>query len=83
MKEKLLNWLNLVLMVDIFLVLASFLWFAAAVVGRSMGVPLGLDLWYQLWVPFFQPAIGILMAGALLSGIMSWVNRRFFSKPSA
>lgn len=77
MKEKLLNWLNLALMADLFLVLLSFFWFAIAVIGRSMDVPLGLDLWYKLWQPVFNPAIGILMLGAIASGVISWVNKRF------
>jgi hypothetical protein len=63
-------------MLDVFLVLLSFLWLAIAVIGRSAGVPLGLDLWYRLWEPVFTPAIGILMAGALLSGVSSWLSKR-------
>jgi hypothetical protein len=76
MKEKLLDWLNLALMVNLFLVLFSFFWFALALAGRATGVPLGLDLWYKLWEPVFTPAIGILMAGAILSGLTSWVMKR-------
>lgn len=76
MKDKLLNLLNIVLVADVFLVLISFAWFAVAVIGRSTGVPLGLDLWYKLWQPLFTPAIGILMAGAILSGIISWISRK-------
>ncbi|MBO0348606.1 hypothetical protein J0895_05710 [Phormidium pseudopriestleyi FRX01] len=76
MKEKLLNWLNLFLVADVFFVFLSFGWFAIAVVGRSTGVNLGLDVWHQLWQPVFNPAIGILMAGALLSGLTSWISKR-------
>ncbi len=76
MKEKFLQWLNLALMIDLFLVLISFFWLAIALVGRSANVPLGLDLWYKLWEPVFTPAIGIFMAGALLSGAIGWVNKR-------
>jgi hypothetical protein len=82
MKEKLWNWFNLALVANIFLVLFSFFWLAVAVVGRSVGVPLGLDLWYRLWEPVFTPAIGILMAGALLSGLISWLRKRFDSSRS-
>ncbi|MFM7449500.1 MAG: hypothetical protein ACKO24_12995 [Leptolyngbyaceae cyanobacterium] len=82
MKQKLLNGLNTLLMVDLFLVLASFFWFAAAVVGRSAGIPLGLDVWYSLWEPIFTPAIGILMAGAIFSGLASWVLKRFVKESS-
>jgi hypothetical protein len=76
MKEKLLNWLNLALMANMFLVLLSFFWFAIALIGRTTGVPLGWDLWYRLWQPVFTPAIGILMAGAILSGVASWITKR-------
>lgn len=80
MKEKILEWLNVALVVNFFFVIFSFLWLAVAVTGRSFGVNLGLDIWYSLWQPVFNPAIGILMAGALLSGLVSWVNKRFSSK---
>ncbi len=76
MKDKFKNLLNTFLVADVFLVLLGFGWFAVAVIGRSTGIPLGLDLWYKLWEPLFTPAIGILMAGALLSGIISWVSRK-------
>ncbi|BAB74086.1 hypothetical protein ACN23B_11995 [Anabaena sp. FACHB-709] len=79
MKEKLLNWLNLILVADVFLVLLGFIWFAIAVMGEAIGVNLGLDLWHKLWQPVFNPAIGILMGGAILSGLISWVSRKFLS----
>jgi hypothetical protein len=82
MKNKLLQWLNLALMADLFLVLISFLWFAIALVGRSAGIALGLDVWYKLWEPVFTPAIGIFMAGAILSGVVGWVNKRLDSRES-
>ncbi|MCS6814679.1 MAG: hypothetical protein NZ772_14085 [Cyanobacteria bacterium] len=77
MGERLLNWLNTALMIDVALVLASFAWLAIAVIGQAAHVSLGLDLWYQLWQPLFQPAIGILMAGAIASGLISWIHKRF------
>ncbi|MGA7936668.1 MAG: hypothetical protein WCA35_24145 [Kovacikia sp.] len=82
MKDKLLQWLNLALMADLFLVLVSFFWLAIALLGRSAGISLGLDLWYKLWDPVFTPAIGIFMAGAILSGIVSWVSKRLDSRQS-
>jgi hypothetical protein len=79
MKDKLLNWLNTVLVVDVFLVLFGFVWLAIAAIGDSVGLNLGLDLWHQLWQPVFNPAIGILIGGAILSGIISWVSKKFLS----
>ena len=80
MKDNLLKWINLALVADLFLVLFSFFWLAIAVIGRSAGVPLGLDLWYKLWDPVFTPALGILMAGALISGAISWVSQKLNPK---
>lgn len=80
MKQRLLDWLNFILVADVFLVLLSFAWLAIAVTGHSFGVALGLDLWYKLWEPVFTPAIGILMGGALLSGIISQINKRLLKR---
>ncbi|MBD2775507.1 hypothetical protein [Iningainema tapete] len=77
MKDKFLHWLNLVLVADVFVVILSFVWLAVAVIGHTAGVPLGLDLWYKLWQPVFTPAIGILMAGAIISGVIGWISRKF------
>ena len=71
------RWINTFLMANFFFVLASCLWFMAAVVGRSLQIPLGLDLWYTLWQPLFQPAIGLLMAGALAIGVGGWLGRQW------
>ncbi|MDJ0704837.1 MAG: hypothetical protein QNJ46_16255 [Leptolyngbyaceae cyanobacterium MO_188.B28] len=79
MKDKILNGLNLFLMVDLFLVLSSFVWFAVAVAGRAAHLNLGFDLWYSLWQPLFLPAISILMAGAIVSGVASWISKKFSS----
>ncbi|NEO08825.1 hypothetical protein [Moorena sp. SIO3I8] len=79
MKEQLLRWLNQILMLDVFLVLLSFFWFAIALVGRSVGIPLGLELWYSLWEPVFTPAIGVLMAGAIVSGLINQIYKRLTS----
>ncbi|MBE9031262.1 hypothetical protein IQ266_16125 [filamentous cyanobacterium LEGE 11480] len=77
MPDKLFQWLNSLLMWNLFFVLACFAWFVVALIGRSADIPLGLDLWYKLWVPVMQPAIGILMAGALIIGASSWISRKF------
>jgi len=76
MKDKFLRWLNFVLVADVFLVLFSFGWLVIAVIGHEASVPLGLNLWYKLWQPVFTPSIGILMVGAITSGIISWISRK-------
>ncbi|WPF88800.1 hypothetical protein WEU38_00565 [Cyanobacterium aponinum AL20118] len=76
MKEKLLLWLDRFLIADVFLVIIGFFWFAIALMGRSFGISLGWDIWYQLWQPVFNPAIGILFTGALLSWLIKKVGEK-------
>lgn len=76
MKETILKWVNVALMIDLFFVLLSFFWFATALLGRAMDIPLGFDLWYRLWDPIFMPAIGLLMAGSLTVGAVSWISNK-------
>ena len=76
MKDNILRWLNLALVADFFLVLFGFLWLLIGVAGRSVGVPLGLEVWHQLWQPVFSPAIGILMGGTIVSGLSGWIAKR-------
>jgi hypothetical protein len=76
MKEQFLTWLNRLLVADVFLVLIGFFWFAIAVIGHSTGIRLGWELWLKLWIPLFNPAIGILILGAILS----WFVNKFSQK---
>jgi len=80
LKDRFFNVLNTLLMFNLFFVLFCFFWFAIALVGRSADVDLGFDLWYGLWEPVIMPSIGILMAGALISGVSSWVSSKFLKK---
>ncbi|MEB3271186.1 MAG: hypothetical protein VKJ44_06020 [Synechococcus sp.] len=68
--------LDRLLVVDVFLVLAGALWFGAAVLLHARGVEAPLQLFQRLWEPLFTPAIGLLMAAALLSGALGWWRRR-------
>ncbi|MGB3615596.1 MAG: hypothetical protein WBA10_17510 [Elainellaceae cyanobacterium] len=82
MKDTLLGWLNRALVANLFFVLFSFFWLVTAVIGHSFNLSLGLNLWYRLWEPVFTPAIGILMGGAILSGIWGWLSQRL-GQPNA
>ena len=77
MREKLLIWLDRLLVADVFLVIIGFLWFAIAVIGRSMGISLGWEIWYKLWQPVFNPAIGILFLGVFSSWLVKKINQKF------
>jgi hypothetical protein len=74
------KWINLALVADFFLVLFAFFWLAIAVAGHALKLPLGLDLWYKLWTPVFTPAIGILMAGTIISGVAGKISQSLNSR---
>lgn len=74
--QRLKGVMDLVLVVNVFLVLAGAVWFAVAVGLHSQKLEGPLLLFQRLWEPLFTPAIGLLMVGALLSGALGWWQRR-------
>jgi len=74
--RRLRELLDLLLVVDVFVVIGGAGWFGVAVVGQSQGIEAPLHLFQQLWEPLFTPAIGLLMAAALISGVLGWWQRR-------
>jgi hypothetical protein len=68
--------LDLLLVVDVFVVIAGALWFAVAVICHSQTIEAPLELFQRLWEPLFTPAIGLLMTAALISGVLGWWRRR-------
>lgn len=68
--------LDTLLVIDVFVVLGGAAWFALAVVLQSQQLEAPLRLFQQLWEPLFTPAIGLLMAAALVSGALGWWRRR-------
>ncbi|WP_204103648.1 MULTISPECIES: hypothetical protein [Spirulina sp. CCY15215] len=80
MSEKIINWLERILIIDVFVVLLGFLWFAIAILGRSLGISLGWEIWYKLWYPVFNPAIGILFLGVFLTWLIKKIGQGFQSE---
>jgi NhaP-type Na+/H+ or K+/H+ antiporter len=74
--ERLKRGLDALLVADVFVVIGGALWFALAVALHSQGIEAPLRLLQGLWEPLFTPAIGLLMAAALLSGALGWWQRR-------
>jgi hypothetical protein len=67
---------DIVLVADVFLVLAGAAFFAVAVGLHGLQLDAPLELFQRLWEPLFTPAIGLLMAAALISGGLGWWQRR-------
>lgn len=69
------------LIADFFLVLGSLGWLGAGLaVKAASGSSALLDGWLPLWQWVWQPAIGVLMAGALVSGGMGWLKEQAAGK---
>jgi hypothetical protein len=73
---KLQAGLDRLLVLDVFLVLAGAFWFGLGVVLHLRGSERALAAFQRLWFPLFQPALGVLMLAALLSGGLGWWRRR-------
>jgi hypothetical protein len=74
--ERLKGWLDGLLVANVFVVIGGALWFAVAIGLHSRKIEAPLRLFQRLWEPLFTPAIGLLMAAALLSGLLGWWRRR-------
>ncbi|MCT0224636.1 hypothetical protein [Synechococcus sp. CS-1328] len=74
--QRLKGALDTVLVIDVFVVLAGAGWFALAVALHSQEIEAPLQVFQRLWEPLFTPAIGLLMAAALISGALGWWQRR-------
>ena len=70
--QRIKGWIDTLLVIDVFVVIAGALWFGVAVLCHSRGVEAPLDLFQRLWEPLFTPAIGLLMGSAILSGVLGW-----------
>ena len=69
-------WLDRLLMLNVLLVFAGAGFFGVAVGAQTQGQAKPMDWFQQLWQPLFTPAISLLIMAALISGILSWWQRR-------
>jgi hypothetical protein len=74
--QRLKGAIDTLLVIDVFVVIAGAVWFALAVGLQSQHLEAPLKLFQALWEPLFTPAIGLLMAAALLSGAMDWWQKQ-------
>ncbi|KAK9822857.1 hypothetical protein WJX81_005185 [Elliptochloris bilobata] len=67
--------LDKLLIADFFAVLAILAWLGVGVAAKvTLDSSALLDAWFPLWPLVFQPAIGVLMLGALVSGAVGWAR---------
>ncbi|NJK34138.1 MAG: hypothetical protein HC919_03835 [Oscillatoriales cyanobacterium SM2_2_1] len=80
--ESIKKVLNTLLVGDVFAVLFFFAWLAIALLGEQWHTPLGWRLWQRLWTPVIQPALGLMMAGIILSALGQWIAKRMKTSDS-
>jgi hypothetical protein len=71
--QRLKGWIDTLLVIDVFVVIAGAIWFGLAVLCHSRHIEAPLNLFQTLWEPLFTPAIGLLMGAAILSGVLGWI----------
>jgi uncharacterized iron-regulated membrane protein len=76
LSRQIKTWLDRLLVANVFLVILGALWFVAAVAFEARQLHAPLALFQRLWEPLFTPAIGLLMAAALVSGLLGWWQRQ-------
>lgn len=65
-----------ILVADFFFILFILAWLVAGLVERSVLETTSLiDSWLPLWTSVFQPALGVFMAGAIVSAISGYLNK--------
>ncbi len=69
-------WLERLWMADLLVVVGALGWLAVAAAGEATGHRWGWQLWLRLWPLLIQPALGLLMAGAIASGVWSWWQQK-------
>ena len=70
------RWLDRLLMLNVLVVILGAGFFGVAVASQTQGRNAPMDLFETLLQPLFTPAISLLIMAALVSGILSWWQRR-------
>ena len=79
-KNKLKELIDKLLMVNLFGVVFSAIFFVFAVIMQINGVVIYLDYFQKVWNPLIVPLITILIISSLIYGISSWWTRKWLSQ---
>ena len=68
------------LLVNLFTVIFFAIFFILAIVMKLNGVLIFINFIQRIWNPLIVPLITILIVGALVNGISSWLRRKLLSQ---
>ena len=80
LKSKIKNWIDNVLLFNLFLVIIFAFFFIFAVIMQLNGVYIFLSFFNNIWNPLIIPLISILILGSLVNGIISWLQQKVLSQ---
>ena len=68
------------LLLNFFLVIFFAIFFIFAIIMQLNGIFIFIDFIQKVWNPLIVPLITILIIGALVNGINSWLSRKLLSR---
>ena len=68
--------IDFILMLNVLLVYLGAILLGASLIAQATGNNILMDKFQILWKPLFTPSITLLISASLISGIISWLQRR-------
>ena len=79
-QTKLKQIIDNLLLINLFIVIFFSIFFIFAIIMQLNGIFVFINFFQILWNPLIVPLITILIIGALMNGINSWLRRRVLSQ---
>ena len=79
-KNKLKQIIDNLLLINLFTVIFFAIFFIFAIIMQLNGIFIFINFIQIVWNPFIVPLITILIIGALVNGINSWLTRKLLSQ---
>ena len=68
------------LLINLFIVIFFAIFFIFAIIMQFSGIYIFINFIQRVWNPLIVPLITILIVGALVNGINSWLRRKLLSQ---
>ena len=79
-QNKLKQIIDNLLLINLFIVIFFAIFFVFAIIMQLNGIFIFINFIQILWNPLVVPLITILIVGALVNGINSWLRRKLLSQ---
>ena len=79
-KNKLKQIIDNLLLINLFIVIFFAIFFIFAIIMQLNGIFIFIEFIQIVWNPLIVPLITILIIGALVNGINSWLRRKLLSQ---